>query len=177
MRIKCVTSSSGSLRWFKKVFIIPVSYVIQPLIANLRQILTTNEDLHIFIPDDKDKESLENSVELFMEIYGLRSNSRKEHWLLDISYWTGSQEAANVLTELLMDLDDDLYWYTYLNHKTASLNLTNGNQFNIELFEAYKINENMKMSVNHYGNWSEADGIKFVDDKKWSRRKNLKVCM
>ena len=161
----------------KNVDTIPVSFVIPSLVENFSQILMTNEDLHIFLPDNKDKKSLEISIEFFLDIYSLRGNSRKEHWLLDISYWDGSQEAANDLEDLPTDLDDDLYWYTYLDQETTLLNLTNDNQLNIEIFEAYKINENMKMTKNYYGNWSEEDGINFVNDKKWSRRKNLQVCM
>ena len=37
--------------------------------------------------------------------YSLRSNTGREHWLLDISHWTGSQEASKNLAELQTDLD------------------------------------------------------------------------
>ena len=165
------------IKWLKNYHfngsnIIPTYLALPSLIANFSWILTTNEDLHIYVPDDKDEKSMKISIEIFMKIYGMRSNSRREHWLLDISYWTGSQEASNDLAELPTDLDDDLYWYTYSDHESTSLN---GNQFNIELFEVYRIHEDMEMTINFYGNWSKADGIKSVKEKKWRRRKNLQV--
>ena len=174
------------LKWIKNNFvgrsnksasIIPVSFVIPSLVTNFSWILNTNEDLHIFVPDDIDKKSMEGSVEQFIEIYGMRSNSRREHWLLDISYWSNIQEALKDLTELPTDLDDDLYWYIYSDHAAASLNLTNGNESDIELFEVYKINEDVNMSVNYYGYWSKDIGIKFVKENKWRRRKNLQVLL
>ena len=81
------------LKWIKNNFvgrsnksasIIPVSFVIPSLVTNFSWILNTNEDLHIFVPDDIDKKSMEGSVEQFIEIYGMRSNSRREHWLLSL---------------------------------------------------------------------------------------------
>ena len=117
----------------------------------------------------------EISIEQFMAIYGLRNKSRKEHWLLDISYWNSSQDASKDLAELPTDLDDDLYWYTYSDHVATLLTMTNKYQYDIELFEVYKINEDMNMTVNHYGNWSKSVGLKVVEEKKWNRRKNLEV--
>ena len=123
----------------KSVNSIPMSFVIPSLVANFSTILTTNEDLHIFLPDDKDKKSMEISIKSFTEIYGLRSNSRKEHWLLDISYWNSSQDASKDLAELPTDLDDDLYWYTYSDHEaTTILNMTNGNQFDINYLKCIR---------------------------------------
>ena len=169
-------------KWFKNYFVggsnidIPTFFVIPSLVSNFSWISTTNEDLHIFVPDDKDQKTMANSVDIFMEIYALRDTSRSEHWLLDISYWDGdSKKASNDIAELLTDLDDDLYWYTYSAHETVSINLTNGNLFDIELFEVYKINEDMKMIVNYYGNWSKTVGMKFIEEQKWIRRKNLQV--
>ena len=164
------------LKWIKKYFVsesnIPVTFVIPSLVTNFSCILTSNEDLHVFVPDDKNKKT---SIELFMEIYGLRSNSRREHWLLDISYWTGSLEASKDLAALPTDLDDDLYWYNYLSDASAPLHFTHGNKLDIELFEVYKIKEDMNMTINYYGHWSKAVGIKLVGEKKWRRRKNLQV--
>ena len=171
-------------KWIKNIFvsgsdkiIVPVSFVIPTLVANFSLISTTNEDLHVFLPEDKDNKSMEISIELFTEIYEMRSNSRREHWLLDISYWNGSEEASKDLTELSTDLDDDLYWYTYSNHEIEPLNLTKENQFGIELFEVYKINEDLNMTVNYYGDWSKGVGLRFVEEKKWIRRKNLQVIL
>ena len=170
------------LKWIKNNFVSeasknihPVSFIIPSLVTNFSEISTTNEELHIFLPDDKDERSMEISIEQFMEIYGMRSHSRREHWLLDISYWNDTHKASNDLAQLPTDLDDDLYWYNYLNYASVPLNLTNGNQYHIELYEVYKINENMNMTVNYYGNWSKSVGIKFVEEQKWSRRKNLQV--
>ena len=172
------------LKWIKNNFVSeasknihPVSFIIPSLVANFSEISATNEELHIFVPDDKDKQSMRFSIETFIKIYGMRSNSRREHWLLDISYYTDGQKASNYLGELSTDLDDDLYWYTYSHHATALLSLTNGNQSAIELFEVYKINEAMNMTVNYYGNWYKSVGIKLVGEKKWVRRKNLKVVL
>ena len=168
-------------KWIKDYFVgcggsnetFPMFFVIPSLVANFSWVSTTNEDLHIFVPDDKDGITMKNSIDVFMHIYGLRIHSRKEHWLLDITYWTDTHKASNELAKLPTDLDDDMYWYNYLDYASESLNFTNGYQSVIELFEVYKINEDMNMTINYYGNWSQL-GIKFVEKEKW-RRRNLQV--
>ena len=60
------------------------------------QVITEEQDLHVFILDDQ-----ELSLEKFMDIYGSRTRSNKEYWLLDVSF---VEEPEEKLRNLSLDL-------------------------------------------------------------------------
>ena len=92
-------------------------------------IITKEQDLHVFILDDS-----EFSLRIFKEIYGSRSRSNKEYWLIDVSYLENPEEN---LQNLIVDLDDDLFWYSYFGEITE-INSSNSQDFDIKVWEVYR---------------------------------------
>ena len=79
--------------------IVPITYILLPLLNQMNsttQIITEEQDLHVFILDDQ-----ELSFEKFMDIYGSRTRSNKEYWLLDVSF---VQKPEEKLENLSLDL-------------------------------------------------------------------------
>ena len=75
-----------------------------------------HEELHVFIVDEKD---LDSSVQTFMDLFALRTWSRKEIWLVDIGHLTENvrkdrirDKLKSTFKDLILDLDDDLYFYS-----------------------------------------------------------------
>ena len=79
------------------------------MIENATSILTMDDDLHVFIPNDL---SFIKSIGNFIKMYSLRTRIDREYWLLDVSYWPSVNDAINDLEELKLDLDDDLFLYS-----------------------------------------------------------------
>ena len=69
---------------------------------------------------------------------------------------------STALRELKLDLDDDLFLYSY-----------NKNDLFIKLWEFYEIHETIARKRLFYGNWTLNHGLKLVDEEKWIRRRNL----
>ena len=75
-----------------------------------------DEDLQVFIPNT---DMIGESIKHFVEMYSLRTRKSHEYWLVDIRYWTANVEGRtsfydrirNHLRDLLLDLDDDLYFF------------------------------------------------------------------
>ena len=96
--------------------------------TNYSWISNSDKDLHIFVPNDQDEESAQMSIEIFTQLYNLRTlrlECAREYWLLDMSYWM-IEGVSDVLSDLSIDLDDDFYSYTYLNEEVQFIHLTNG---------------------------------------------------
>ena len=79
----------------------PVAYIFPALVANVSWILTTNEDLHVFIPNDS---NLDKSLDQFRHMYSLRTRANREFWLLDVSYWLSINDTVDDLQDLPIDL-------------------------------------------------------------------------
>ena len=73
-----------------------------------------------------------------------------------------------------MDLDDDLYWYSFLENVTE-MNYSNSQNISIELWDVYKIHYDEEITINSYGNWSSEFGLDIATDEKWSRRRDMQV--
>ena len=80
---------------------ITVAYIFPDLEANISSILTTDEDLHVFIPNDS---NLDISIDRFIQLYSLRTRTNREFWLFDASYWSSISDTVNILKDLPIDL-------------------------------------------------------------------------
>ena len=124
-----------------------------------------DQDLHIFIPDDKNLD-----LRVFIDLYSSRKRSDKEYWLLDVS---SIENVFEELQDLSLDLDDDLYLY--------SKNMSSSGV--ISIWEFYEIHSSVPRKLLDYGNWNSVNGLFIIDEVKWNRRKNLEglslriVCM
>ena len=59
-----------------------------------------DQDLHIFIPDDKNLH-----LKIFIDLYSSRKRSDKEYWLLDVS---SIENIFEELQDLSLDLDENI---------------------------------------------------------------------
>ena len=103
------------------------------LYENFTQIIRREQDLHVFILDEE-----KSTLQQFMKMFGVRSRSDWEYWLLDVSYVHNPEEK---LQDLSLDLDDDLFWYSFIGDIAGYLNSNNASNFAIDLWEVYRIHD------------------------------------
>ena len=114
--------------------IVPIIYIFLPnLYENFTQIIRREQDLHVFILDEE-----KSTLQQFMKMFGVRSRSDREYWLLDVSYVHNPEEK---LQDLSLDLDDDLFWYSFIGDIAGYLNSNNASNFAIDLWEVYRIHD------------------------------------
>ena len=126
-----------------------------------------DEALKIFILNDKDEQSKNESLKLFVEMYSMRLRSDREFWLFTASSLTNDsrgevREIIGDLKELKLDLDDDLF---IIN------NAKDGNA--LEIFEFYEIHPTVPKQLLIYGTWDFMNGTSLSKLQKWNRRRNL----
>ena len=89
----------------------PISYTLNDKKINSSLVSTTDQDLHVFIPNDL---KMEASVATFLKLYSLRTRASKETWLFDISAWHSLKNAINDLRFLNYFVYSELYlWITF----------------------------------------------------------------
>ena len=148
----------------------PVAYIFPILIENTTSILTMDEDLHVFIPNEL---NLDKSIGHFINLYSLRSRTNREYWLLDVSYWSSVNDAINDLEDLQLDLDDDLFLY-FSTKRTNNAGEKNNHEL-FSIWEFYEIHPTLPRKILQYGNWSSVEGLALTKVNKWVRRRNLEV--
>ena len=84
------------------------------------------------------------------------------------------EDPEEILKNLSLDLDDDLFWYSYFG-EISEINSNNSQNFDIEIKEVYRIHDDNEMTLSVYGNWSNEIGLSIVPDEKWNRRRDLQV--
>ena len=94
-------------------------------------------------------------------IFSQRSKTSKEFWLV---YASNVKTLNNQVNNLNIDLDDDLYIYEQNSEKNS-----------VQMWEVYRIHQNIPVKVLHYGNWSDENGMNLENQFKWKRRSNLEV--
>ena len=147
---------------------IPTSYLSQAFHYHNNSSMNWNidENLKVFVPDESNPEK---SINIFMELYSTRSRSDQEYWLLDISLWTSPYKVISTLKNLSLDLDDDLYFYSY----KSELNITS-TELNMKIWEFYEIHPSRPRKLKEYGKWN-SNGLVLAKETKWIRRRNLEV--
>ena len=135
----------------------PVSFkFIQEVDQNI-SLSKDPQDLVVFIPDEYE---IDDHVEKFLGWFNQRKRTNKEFWLFDITFLGTIELAKEMLKNLKLDLDDDLYCFS--NSKEG-----------IYLYEVYRIHEDYDITVKQYGFWSSNNGLTFPMHEKWTRRKNM----
>ncbi len=146
----------------------------------------TGQDLIVFIPDNV------NSIDDFKTLIRQRNRENRGFWLLDVSATFSTSQANELLQNLRLDFDDDIFWYRYVTRNLlrdriirveASADeltvLSRVSQFQtnnaIDVWEAYKIHDETDLIVKHIGEWSMTRGewYRINHQAKWQRRGNL----
>ena len=117
-------------------------------------------ELHIFIPDEH---NVQKSVDIFIAMYNSRSRANREFWILDQNPFK-NEDINEVLKELVVDLDDDLYTV-----------ITSDKNQVIEINEVYKIRPTFDFIILPYGSFNNQLGLQLSSLEKWTRRKDLRV--
>ena len=137
-----------------KTRIKPMSYINQ---AFNNDYLMNDKELHVYIPNDED---LETSLEIFVQIYSNRQRDDHEFWLLDVSSWNALEDVIKLLEYMPLDLDDDLYFYSYSSEE-------------IKIWEFYEIHSSRPRKLFEYGTWNDIEELSLVPYTKWVRRRDL----
>jgi hypothetical protein len=146
-------------------------YVFSEKLVNISWVTKAKEDLHIFIPDDESPSIKAASIKKFITIFNMRERFHREIWLLDTSSWSTNEDVStDHQDELMLDVDDDLYWYTF-----DSMNMNNLQNAQFDIWEVYRIQDGYPITINQYGNWSNSHGLISNPIKKWNRRKDLQM--
>ena len=133
-----------------------ISYINQ---AYQNEYLLNDKELHVYIPNEED---LETSIQIFVQIYSNRSRDDHEFWLLDVSFWNAFEDVTKLLGNMPLDLDDDLYFYSFEYNKEK-----------VKIWEFYEIHFSRPRKIFEYGIWNEIDGLSLVPQTKWVRRRDL----
>ena len=169
---------------------IPATYICQDLEANIIswKWSTTAEHLNIYIPDNS---NLEKSINYFVKLYSMRTRSDREYWLLDVSSLvignpdedSSLNNAIKNLKDLPLDLDDDLFFYSYDQHHHSNNNNKEDDNLGggdyISIWEFYEIHPSRPRKLKPYGQWnSNAEKqLSLTKESKWNRRRDLEVCI
>jgi hypothetical protein len=84
--------------------VVPIAYVFPEQIMNISWVPKSDEDLHIFIPDDESVAIRNASIEKFKTIFNTRERFHREYWLLDIGAWNYIADVSNDL-KVIEELD------------------------------------------------------------------------
>ena len=133
-----------------------ISYINQ---AFGNDYLMNDKELHVYIPNNED---LVTSLQIFVQIYSNRQRDDHEFWLLDISSWNALEDVTKQLENMPLDLDDDLYFYSFGN-----------NTEDMKILEFYEIHFSRPRKMFDYGIWNKIDGLSLVPNTKWVRRRDL----
>ena len=137
---------------------IPTSFTLIEEIGQNTTMSKNSKDLIVFVPDES---NVEGCIKKFLEWFNQRKRNNKEYWLLDTtSLNTINKETKDDLKNLKLDLDDDLFWFEYSSQ-------------GIELYEVYRIAENLDITVKSFGSWSIDKGLTSPIYGKWIRRRNM----
>ena len=113
----------------------------------------------------------------------------------DISFWSenlkkGNQrvidDAKKAMGFLNIDIDDDMYWFTYTGLENTSSNspkeirllenLPIATDYSIWIWEIYRIHSSMNITDLAYANFTPSiNHLVTVEGDKWQRRRDLKV--
>ena len=135
-------------------------------LENIDKIVFQNQDLHLFILDAND---LQTSFETFKRIFNKRERSRKEYWILDVSYSNESTRPKLIqsLEDLYLDLDDDLYLF-------ENRSILEKSDQHVVFFETYRLQDELPSKFQYYAKWLEGvNKLEILTTNKWFRRKDL----
>ncbi len=119
----------------------------------------------VYVPKDNSTES----VDVLYQMFQKRLRTDQEIWLVDISAWNSLDQARETFKDLPLDLDDDLFWYSF----------SQSDKNTVKAWEVYRMHKTRPLTVKFWSNWSifpNSTEHKTNTDK-WARRRDLQVCL
>ncbi len=128
--------------------------------SNVINVKAKPEDVCFFIPSDKAKSSLNDSLTAFKTLMSQRLKDDTEFWLFDASGWNSMDGLKPDILDLAVDLDDNVYFYA--NDQPLP---------GVNVWEAYKITGASPLLLNYVTTWRP--DISWSWSNMWLRRGNL----
>ncbi len=145
---------ADDFKLFNKVSL-RMKYIHQDFVVDVNQTYSSM-DMIIFITQTG---NLDQSMGKFKELMEVRDSSSQEFYWLDISQMESLKEVHSSLTNISLDLDDNVLLF----------NVSQGLDPRLQLWEAYKIHPSLHVIVNKL----EDDGASYGKEQ-WTRRRDLK---
>ena len=92
-----------------------------------------------------------------------RTRKDKEFWFVDISALQNVANASSMLSNLTLDVDDDMFLFLFIEKDFA------------RIWEMYKLAPEKELIVKDFGKWTREIGLKLPDMEKSHRRGDLSV--
>ena len=136
------------------------------------QIVTTGQNLS---SKTNITATLYKSIYYIKDMLGNRQRSDKEFYLIDIGNRNQIQ-AKQDFSDLKVDLDDEVYFYSYKNQSgTNKTGMVESPFTEIQIYEVYKIMDGMPIIILEFANWTQQTQLQLSDVEKCKRRRDLKV--
>ena len=120
------------------------------------------EDLHISIMDSN---NLKQSIKLLAQQMSERLRTNEEFWLIDISALQSIENARQMLNNLHLDIDDDIFLFMFKDNDLAYV------------WEIYKLVPRQNLIIRELGEWTHEIGMDMTSLGKWKRRGDLSVIL
>ena len=92
-----------------------------------------------------------------------RTRKNKEVWFIDISSLETISNAQLMLQGLLLDIDDDIFLFMFIDGESA------------KIWETYRLAPKTDIIIRDFGEWTRETGLKVTTLEKWKRRGDLSV--
>ena len=110
-----------------------------------------------------DSNHVNQSIEILENEMKRRTRKDKEVWFIDISSLETISNAQIMLQGLLLDIDDDIFLFMFINGDSA------------KIWEIYRLAQEKDIVIKDFGRWTRDTGLKLTTLKKWQRRGDLSV--
>ena len=118
------------------------------------------EDIHIYILDS---DNVIESITCLENKMKERTRRDKEFWFVDISALQNVANASSMLSNLTLDVDDDMFLFLFIEKDFA------------RIWEMYKLAPEKELIVKDFGKWTREIGLKLPNMEKSHRRGDLSV--
>ena len=110
-----------------------------------------------------DSNHVNQSIEILENEMKRRTRKDKEVWFIDISSLETISNAQLMLQGLLLDIDDDIFLFMFIDGESA------------KIWETYRLAPETDIIIRDFGRWTREMGLKLTTLEKWQRRKDLSV--
>ena len=110
-----------------------------------------------------DSSRIYQSIEILENKMQRRTRKDKEVWFIDISSLETISNAQLMLQGLLLDIDDDIFLFIFIDSESA------------KIWETYRLAPETDIIIRDFGGWTREMGLTLTTLEKWQRRGDLSV--